>query len=156
MSGEIDLPTLLTGLSPRLHGGVFCFVTAAEPRRDLGAVATVAEEEGWSLLVPVERAEAAGLTFDGRFRWITLRVHSSLAAVGLTAAVAAALAEAGIAANVIAGRFHDHVLVPEDRAGGGDGAARRSGRAVASPVVPPASVSTMNDCFRSSAAGRRP
>lgn len=39
-------------------------------------------------------------------------MHSSLEAVGLTAAVAARLAEPGISANVVAGFFHDHVFVP--------------------------------------------
>jgi hypothetical protein len=47
---------------------------------------------------------------------ITLRVHSSLAAVGLTAAVAAALSDHGISANVVAAYCHDHIFVPADRA----------------------------------------
>ncbi len=115
MAGETDLPTLLAEMSPLLNPGVFCFVTA-EGGASLAAVASVREPEGLSLLVPVERAEAAGLSFDGRFRWITLEVYSALGAVGLTATVATRLAAAGIAANVIAGRHHDHVLVPEARA----------------------------------------
>ncbi len=43
-------------------------------------------------------------------------MHSALEAVGLTAAVAAALTERGIPANVIAAKQHDHVLVPVERA----------------------------------------
>ena len=46
---------------------------------------------------------------------VTLRVHSSLAAVGLTAAVATALTGVGISCNVVAGYFHDHLFVPVDR-----------------------------------------
>jgi hypothetical protein len=42
-------------------------------------------------------------------------VDSSLEAVGLTAAVAGALAAAGISANVVAAFHHDHVFVPADR-----------------------------------------
>ena len=40
---------------------------------------------------------------------------SALDAVGLTAVVAAALADDGIPANVVAGFHHDHVFVPVDR-----------------------------------------
>ena len=47
-------------------------------------------------------------------------MHSALEAVGLTAAVATALAAAGIPANVLAGYSHDHLLVPEDRADDAD------------------------------------
>jgi hypothetical protein len=45
-------------------------------------------------------------------QWITLRVHSALDAVGLTAALSTALAVAGMSANVVAGLHHDHVFVP--------------------------------------------
>jgi uncharacterized protein len=52
-------------------------------------------------------------------RQITLDVHSALDGVGLTAAVAVALAAEGIPCNMIAAHHHDHVFVPP---------ARRSGR----------------------------
>ena len=59
--------------------------------------------------------DAEGLAYDAVFGWITLEVHSSLEAVGLTAAVSTTLAQAGISCNMLAGYFHDHLLVPVDR-----------------------------------------
>ncbi|MCB2152017.1 MAG: ACT domain-containing protein, partial [Rhodobacteraceae bacterium] len=49
------------------------------------------------------------------FACISLSVHSDLEALGLTAAFARALADAGLGANVIAGLHHDHILTSWDR-----------------------------------------
>ena len=53
-----------------------------------------------------------GLPTDMAMARITLSVHSALDGVGLTAAVAAALAEAGIPCNMVAAFHHDHAFVP--------------------------------------------
>ena len=63
-------------------------------------------------MVRREIADEAGLAYEFVGSWITLTVHSSLDAVGLTAAFSTALAQAGIGCNVLAGRYHDHILVP--------------------------------------------
>jgi len=75
----------------------------------------VHEAEGLTLVLREEEAAGAGLPYDGTLEWITLRVHSALDAVGLTAAFSTALAVAGLSANVIAGLHHDHVFVAAGR-----------------------------------------
>ena len=114
MSGLTDLDQLLAHLEPSLREGEYVFITVDDDRMtdELQPLATFVEDEGLSLIVERERAEAAGLAAEGVFRCITLTVRSSLEAVGLTAAVATALAEAGISANVVAAFHHDHVFVP--------------------------------------------
>ena len=114
MSGLTDLDQLLAHLEPSLREGEYVFITVDDDTMtdELQPLATFAEDEGRSLIVERERAEAAGLAVEGVFRCITLTVRSSLEAVGLTAAVATALAEAGISANVVAAFHHDHVFVP--------------------------------------------
>ena len=68
------------------------------------------------MVVARQDADRAGLAYDSVFRCITLNVHSSLEAVGLTAAVSGKLAETGISANVIAAYYHDHIFVPAEKA----------------------------------------
>lgn len=115
-----DLHELIANLRPHRHEGAYVFCTVAGAaygaRAELAPFAAIAEPEGLTLVIARERADRAGLAYEGSFALITLRVFSSLQAVGLTAAVASRLAERGIAANVVAGFFHDHVLVPLERA----------------------------------------
>ena len=78
-------------------------------------VVTVAEPEGRTLVLPREHADDLGLPYTFAAWWITLRVHSALEAVGVTAAFSAARGSEGISANVVAGYFDDHLFVSEDR-----------------------------------------
>src|SRR5687768_522502 len=116
-----DLPTLLRSLAPVLRDDewVFCWLPADATRAHADvALASVREDGGVSLVLPRAHARAHGLPDAPAFRCLTLTVHSSLEAVGLTAAVATALAARGIAANVVAGARHDHLFVPAARAEG--------------------------------------
>jgi dihydrofolate reductase len=110
-----DLGELIRSMRPELQDGEFgyCIVPGPAVPPGLSPMATVRESEGLTLVLPVEEAAAAGLAVRFRCRQITLRVNSALGAVGLTAAVATALAGDGIACNVVAGFHHDHLLVPE-------------------------------------------
>ncbi|MBC55255.1 MAG: transporter [Gammaproteobacteria bacterium] len=119
MNGIVDLTTLLQSLVPRLAEDAYVFCSVPGPLSDYAAlepVAAIREPEGLTLVVPAAVAEREGFDFQGRYRQITLTVHSSLEAVGLTAAVSAALAASAIPANVVAGFYHDHLFVPEDKA----------------------------------------
>jgi hypothetical protein len=115
-----SLSELLRTIEPELHDGVYVFASLA-PGSTLSGIgldplATFREREGLSVIVSEEEARRAALPVLFRAAWISLTVHSDLEAVGLTAAVAAALAEGGISCNVVAGAFHDHLFVPVDRA----------------------------------------
>jgi hypothetical protein len=118
VSGERDLQTLLRTAEPEVRPATFVFVVVSDESLldKLEPEATIREAEGLTAVVRRERADALGLTYDYVAAWITLRVHSALDAVGLTAAVSTALARAGISCNVIAGFHHDHLLVPANRA----------------------------------------
>lgn len=114
-SGEKDLRKLLKNMSPVLRDGEYVFLTFANARYgeqgELEPIAAFVESEGLTLVVPRTSAQNHKLDFDGVFKCITLQVHSSLDAVGLTAVFATTLTEHGISANVIAGFYHDHIFV---------------------------------------------
>jgi hypothetical protein len=113
MNGETNLPTLLRHLNPVLQEGAYVFCTVAPscqlPLAEL--LGTFREAEGLTLILPQATADRLGLAYNYVVAWLTLQVHSSLAAVGLTAAFAQALAGAGISSNVVAGYYHDHLFV---------------------------------------------
>lgn len=112
--GETDLARLLASLSPALDPAPHGFALTDTPPA-IPFAALVAEAEGLTVIAPQTALAAAGLPPGEPWARITLQVHSSLAAVGLTAAVSTALARAGIPANMIAGLHHDHLFVPWER-----------------------------------------
>lgn len=121
MPGITDLKLLLVGMKPDLVEGefVYCSVPASSLADyiHLNPVGLFQEREGVTLILPVEAARQAGLPTGLVMRMITLEIHSSLEAVGLTAALATALGNEGISANVVAGYYHDHIFVPVADAG---------------------------------------
>ena len=114
-TGESDLLTLIAQMSPSLDDQVWAFVSVGEVSSEYvaeHALATFREAEGTTLIVPWERAEEFDVCSEPMAR-ITLNIHSSLQAVGLTAAVSQALASEAISANVVAGFYHDHIFVQQ-------------------------------------------
>lgn len=114
MSGETSLPALLRDLKPVMTDEVYTFATVSEEQLKTvdRPFAIVREAEAITVVCPATVAQRLGLTCEGEFRQITLSVHSSLAAVGLTARVSDALAREGISCNVLAAFYHDHLFVP--------------------------------------------
>lgn len=107
----------MTRLSPWLATEEYGFATLVPGRGvppGLAPLATFAEDEGLTLVATVATLNAAGVACQRGFARISLGLFSALEGVGLTAAVSAALAEAGISCNMIAAYHHDHLFVPWD------------------------------------------
>jgi uncharacterized protein len=116
MSGERDLAALLATMEPELQPGRYVFTTTTRVPKTANPVALIREAEGVALVLDQDQADSLELPYTYIAAMMTLRVHSSLDAVGLTAAVARQLATGGISCNVVAGYFHDHLFVPIDKA----------------------------------------
>jgi uncharacterized protein len=114
MSGETNLHRLLKTMRPSLQPGeyVFCTVTSLagiDPGKIIGCFK---EAEGITIIVEKAQADQWQLKYSFIAAWITLGVHSSLEAVGLTASFSTALSAAGISCNIVAAYYHDHIFVP--------------------------------------------
>jgi hypothetical protein len=119
MTGERDLDALLRDMKPEMRPGFFVFCTIATGEvvpAALSPLLIFREQEGTTLVLLREEAEAAGLRYAFPSRLITLTVHSALDAVGFLAAITAHLAEAGISVNAVSAFHHDHLFVPAHRA----------------------------------------
>ena len=120
MNAVTDLDTLIQNLEPRILSDTYVFCSLEDA--DYGALshtsplASFAEPEGLTLVITRGSADQEDLAYEGTFRCISLQVHSSLEAVGLTAAVTGELAANDISANVFAGYHHDHIFVPAHQA----------------------------------------
>lgn len=112
---ETDLDRLIAGMSPVLASDVYVFTTSQTPS-DIPAVMRFEEAEGTTQIVTLSSAKSAGIAYEFPCRMITLNVHSALEAVGFIALVTTHLAAAGMGVNPVAGFFHDHIFVPEERA----------------------------------------
>ncbi|WP_020526941.1 ACT domain-containing protein [Flexithrix dorotheae] len=116
MAGETDIDKLLKNMNPVLNPGSFVFSSVKSisniPSEKI--IGTFREKEGITVIVKKEIADQFNLTYDYLASWITLEVHSSLNAIGLTAAFSKALAQANISCNVMAGYYHDHIFVGKE------------------------------------------
>ncbi|TAI49695.1 ACT domain-containing protein [Flagellimonas allohymeniacidonis] len=113
MTGETNISALIKEMNPILNEGEYVFCTV----RDAGKIGhkeilgQFKEKEGTTLILERTKADELHLNYDYVASWITLMVHSSLEAVGLTSAFSTALAQNNISCNVVAGYYHDHIFV---------------------------------------------
>lgn len=120
MSGEKDLVKLIRTMQPVVADDEYVFTLhqniAWDTIEGLKPKGLFNEKEGITLILLKQVADQQSIPYEGVFKCITLNVHSSLEAVGLTAAISTALTTEHISANVMAGYFHDHIFVPVHQA----------------------------------------
>lgn len=117
MSGEKDLTVLLQNMEPVLNAGDYVFSTV----ENLSQIPDMEkllfffrEKEAVTVVLEKSIADEWNLKYTYISSWIILNIHSSLEAVGLTAAFANALKQENISCNVVAAYFHDHIFVVKE------------------------------------------
>jgi len=113
MTGEKNLHKLLKTMKPKCNDGdyVFCVINDLTTINIDDTILLFKEPEGKTIVIRKELADTLKLDYSFVASWITLTVHSSFEAVGLTAAFSTALSESGISCNVVAAFYHDHIFV---------------------------------------------
>ncbi|PKB45046.1 hypothetical protein AX016_3282 [Cellulophaga sp. RHA19] len=118
MSGKTNLSELLKGMTPKLNKGeyVFCTIKDSSSLNRKNIICEFKEAEGITIVTTKNYADEQGFTYSFIASWITLTIHSSLEAVGLTAAFSTELTKHNISCNVIAAYYHDHIFVDKNDA----------------------------------------
>lgn len=117
--GETDLAAMLKTITVTVRPDTYVVVSLPlgqqAPRVGEDIAAVIMEDEGATVVTTLKQATHSGWDHHFVASWLTIQIHSSLEAVGLTAAFSRQLGRAAIPCNVIAGFYHDHILVPVDK-----------------------------------------
>lgn len=119
MSGETDLDQLLQNMQPELKEGEYVFVCLNKEKfksKKLNPRCIFMEDEGISVIIRRDEADKKYIQYKSIFKMITLKIHSSLDAVGFLAKITNELAKQKISVNPISTYYHDHFFVPASRA----------------------------------------
>lgn len=119
MAGIKDLKQLLVSIEPVLAKEEYIFCSfqniSVEEIVSLNPVCTFHEKEGITLIITTQKAISNNIDFESVYKLISLNIHSSLDAVGLTAAISTKLASKNISANIVAAYYHDHIFVQKEK-----------------------------------------
>ncbi|MFX0052237.1 MAG: ACT domain-containing protein [Candidatus Hermodarchaeota archaeon] len=118
MKGISDLKTLFKTMKPKVIEGEYVFCTISPQKytkSEIKPICVFYEEEGVTLIIERKIAEHNSLPYSDVWAWITLTVHSNLAAIGFLATVTSKLAKADISVNVVSAYYHDHLFVPIEK-----------------------------------------
>ncbi len=111
-----DTRAMVAGMNPVLDPAEYVFCSTSDPALATEAsplaLSVFREREGLTVILAGSDAEKLGFPAALPMRRIELTVNSALDGVGLTAAVATALAAEDIPCNVVAAFHHDHLFVP--------------------------------------------
>nr|WP_010131144.1 ACT domain-containing protein [Microbulbifer agarilyticus] len=114
MNAQVKIDQLLLRLTPILDREVLglCVLDEAQLVQHLAHCRCIfREREGITALLPTHLAEQAQLSVSEDYRQITLQFVHGVEAPGLTAIILRELADAGVQANVVSARYHEHILV---------------------------------------------
>ncbi|PCI88157.1 MAG: ribonuclease H family protein [Hyphomicrobiales bacterium] len=117
-NGTTNLPKLIASMQPELQPHIYVFAKTNDKTlaTSLNPIMQFQEPEATTLILRQTIAKKHSLDHEFPCRMITLKIHSSLQAVGFLALITSHLAKHNIAVNPVSGFYHDHLFIAHDKA----------------------------------------